>query len=231
MIRHFASIAAALSRAAAMAPQSGRRRATCPESASACCQSGDPTAAWGDMPGRPANSAIASAVGSGVSLADLELAKSYHPDRNPDGAELTANINGARATIVNSPRAMPRDARSAALFERQMRPSSSEGRQRPSMYPSPWRDRCCATGWAAARAPAFPGRRPTAGSVRAGWRGAASKASGIRPARTKSPPSALSQDHDRCWAASISQAIGELRRASGIRERRSLALGLPPPLL
>ncbi len=81
-------------------------------------------AAWGDMPSRPANSAIASAVGGGVSLADLELAKRYHPDRNPDGAELMATINGARATIVNSPRAIPRDARSAALFERQMRPSS-----------------------------------------------------------------------------------------------------------
>jgi curved DNA-binding protein CbpA len=30
------------------------------------------------------------------------LAKLYHPDRNPCGAELMANINAARATILNS---------------------------------------------------------------------------------------------------------------------------------
>ena len=30
------------------------------------------------------------------------LAKRYHPDRNPRGAELMANINAARAAIVNS---------------------------------------------------------------------------------------------------------------------------------
>jgi len=30
------------------------------------------------------------------------LAKRYHPDRNPSSAELMANINGARATILNS---------------------------------------------------------------------------------------------------------------------------------
>jgi curved DNA-binding protein CbpA len=35
------------------------------------------------------------------SLAYFDLAKRYHPDRNPRGAELMANINAARATIVN----------------------------------------------------------------------------------------------------------------------------------
>jgi curved DNA-binding protein CbpA len=35
-------------------------------------------------------------------LAYFTLAKRYHPDRNPDGAELMASINAARATIVNS---------------------------------------------------------------------------------------------------------------------------------
>jgi curved DNA-binding protein CbpA len=30
------------------------------------------------------------------------LAKRYHPDRNPSSAELMANINAARATILNS---------------------------------------------------------------------------------------------------------------------------------
>jgi len=38
------------------------------------------------------------------SLAYFALAKRYHPDRNPGGAELMANINAARATIVNSHR-------------------------------------------------------------------------------------------------------------------------------
>jgi curved DNA-binding protein CbpA len=32
----------------------------------------------------------------------FSLAKRYHPDRNPCGAELMANINAARATILNS---------------------------------------------------------------------------------------------------------------------------------
>ena len=36
------------------------------------------------------------------SLAYFALAKRYHPDRNPDAAELMANINVARATIINS---------------------------------------------------------------------------------------------------------------------------------
>jgi curved DNA-binding protein CbpA len=30
------------------------------------------------------------------------LAKRYHPDRNPRGADLMANINAARAAILNS---------------------------------------------------------------------------------------------------------------------------------
>jgi curved DNA-binding protein CbpA len=30
------------------------------------------------------------------------LAKRYHPDRNPHGAELMATINAARAAILNS---------------------------------------------------------------------------------------------------------------------------------
>jgi len=30
------------------------------------------------------------------------LAKRYHPDRNPSSAELMANINAARATILSS---------------------------------------------------------------------------------------------------------------------------------
>jgi len=30
------------------------------------------------------------------------LAKRYHPDRNPRGSELMANINAARATILKS---------------------------------------------------------------------------------------------------------------------------------
>jgi curved DNA-binding protein CbpA len=36
------------------------------------------------------------------SLAYFALAKRYHPDRNPAGAELMANINSARTTIVRS---------------------------------------------------------------------------------------------------------------------------------
>ena len=33
-----------------------------------------------------------------------DLTKRYHPDRNPDGGELMANINAARTAIVNSRR-------------------------------------------------------------------------------------------------------------------------------
>jgi curved DNA-binding protein CbpA len=36
------------------------------------------------------------------SIGYFTLAKQYHPDRNPHGAELMANINAARATILNS---------------------------------------------------------------------------------------------------------------------------------
>ena len=36
------------------------------------------------------------------SISYFALAKRYHPDRNPRGAELMANINVARATILNS---------------------------------------------------------------------------------------------------------------------------------
>ena len=36
------------------------------------------------------------------SISYFALAKRYHPDRNPRGAELMANINAARATILNS---------------------------------------------------------------------------------------------------------------------------------
>jgi curved DNA-binding protein CbpA len=32
----------------------------------------------------------------------FSLAKRYHPDRNPRGAELMAKINAARAIILNS---------------------------------------------------------------------------------------------------------------------------------
>jgi curved DNA-binding protein CbpA len=38
------------------------------------------------------------------SLAYFALAKRFHPDRNPRGAELMANINAAREIIVNSHR-------------------------------------------------------------------------------------------------------------------------------
>src|SRR6478752_331929 len=37
---------------------------------------------------------------SGISY--FALAKRYHPDRNPQGAELMANINAARAAILDS---------------------------------------------------------------------------------------------------------------------------------
>jgi len=36
------------------------------------------------------------------SISYFALAKRYHPDRNPHGAELMANINAARATILTS---------------------------------------------------------------------------------------------------------------------------------
>jgi hypothetical protein len=36
------------------------------------------------------------------SISYVALAKRYHPDGNPRGAELMANINAARATILNS---------------------------------------------------------------------------------------------------------------------------------
>ena len=36
------------------------------------------------------------------SISYFALAKRYHPDRNPSGAELMANINAARTTILNS---------------------------------------------------------------------------------------------------------------------------------
>jgi len=32
----------------------------------------------------------------------FDIAKRYHPDRNPHNAELMANINSARTTILNS---------------------------------------------------------------------------------------------------------------------------------
>jgi DnaJ-class molecular chaperone len=36
------------------------------------------------------------------SISYFALAKRYHPDRNPRGAELMAKINAARATILKS---------------------------------------------------------------------------------------------------------------------------------
>jgi curved DNA-binding protein CbpA len=36
------------------------------------------------------------------SISYFALAKRYDPDRNPKGAELMANINAARAAILNS---------------------------------------------------------------------------------------------------------------------------------
>ena len=36
------------------------------------------------------------------SISYFALAKRYHPDRNPRGAELMVNINAARTTILNS---------------------------------------------------------------------------------------------------------------------------------
>jgi curved DNA-binding protein CbpA len=37
-----------------------------------------------------------------LSISYFALAKRYHPDRNPQGAELMANINAARTAILNS---------------------------------------------------------------------------------------------------------------------------------
>jgi DnaJ-class molecular chaperone len=36
------------------------------------------------------------------SISYFTLAKRYHPDRNPNGAELMANINAARSAILDS---------------------------------------------------------------------------------------------------------------------------------
>ena len=36
------------------------------------------------------------------SISYFVLAKRYHPDRNPHGAELMAHINAARTAILNS---------------------------------------------------------------------------------------------------------------------------------
>jgi DnaJ-class molecular chaperone len=38
------------------------------------------------------------------SMSYFALAKRYHPDRNPRGAELMANINAARAAILSAHR-------------------------------------------------------------------------------------------------------------------------------
>ena len=46
------------------------------------------------------------------SISYFALAKRYHPDRNPRGAELMANINAARTTILNSYRNQPSDSQS-----------------------------------------------------------------------------------------------------------------------
>ena len=37
-----------------------------------------------------------------LSISYFALAKRYHPDRNPHSAELMANINAARAAILDS---------------------------------------------------------------------------------------------------------------------------------
>jgi curved DNA-binding protein CbpA len=39
---------------------------------------------------------------SDFSISYFALAKRYHPDCNPRGAELMANINAARSAILNS---------------------------------------------------------------------------------------------------------------------------------
>jgi curved DNA-binding protein CbpA len=43
------------------------------------------------------------------SISYFALAKRYHPDRNPHGAELMAYINAARSTILSSYRGNPLD--------------------------------------------------------------------------------------------------------------------------
>ena len=57
------------------------------------------------------------------SISYFALAKRYHPDRNPRGAELMANINAARTTILNSYRNQTSDSQSipgeTASFVRQ----------------------------------------------------------------------------------------------------------------
>ena len=40
------------------------------------------------------------------SIRYFALAKRYHPDRNPQGAELMAHINAAREAILNSYRSL-----------------------------------------------------------------------------------------------------------------------------
>jgi curved DNA-binding protein CbpA len=50
------------------------------------------------------------------SISYFALAKRYHPDRNPRGAELMANINAARTAIVNSYRNQLGDGQSRADF-------------------------------------------------------------------------------------------------------------------
>ena len=42
------------------------------------------------------------------SVSYFALAKRYHPDRNPQGAELMANINAARTAILDSYRSSAR---------------------------------------------------------------------------------------------------------------------------
>ena len=39
---------------------------------------------------------------SDVTLVYFALAKRYHPDRNPNGHDMMANINAARATLLKS---------------------------------------------------------------------------------------------------------------------------------
>ena len=39
---------------------------------------------------------------SDFTLAYFALAKRYHPDRNPNGHDMMANINAARATLLKS---------------------------------------------------------------------------------------------------------------------------------
>lgn len=50
------------------------------------------------------------------SISYFALAKRYHPDRNPRGAELMANINAARTAILNSYQYQLGDSQSGAGF-------------------------------------------------------------------------------------------------------------------